>query len=516
MAADAAPAGNKVLILAGTVSGGKASIEATEAAAQGLSADVVDAATWTSMTAAQFHSYRAIVLGDPNCQGITSDVQAAAANARTWGSVVNGNIVIIGSDPVLHSSQGGKTVTQRGIDFAVAQSGKTGAYITLSCYYHGTAAKTPVPLLDGIGGGGFTTTGVGCYNDAHIVAESPALAGLTDKDISNWSCSVHEAFQSWPGSLIPLAIARAFDSSFTASDGTQGPPYILAGGDIKSFPLSLDPLSGNGPAGGPHGITAQLLDGVTRAAVSGARIGFNVISGPNAGARGSCSPVDCVTAYNGHATFTYRSNGTPGDDVIEAFYDRNGNGTADIGEPRTTAGMTWTKPSHIDGTYGPGWPFGGRDFTLYYSYGGTHMYLGNVYQGAVNWTSSGTEVHIQQWPGVPFAVHISIADTDKLPKDYAGLTWFGEPSGPDCQSCVYTHNYILLNTNLRQIKPPFSDFDLTKTATHELGHALGLEHPQDAGYTDKSKLKSIMWQGPGLGYNSPQPYDIGLLNELYR
>jgi hypothetical protein len=296
------------------------------------------------MTPSQFANYRAIILGDPTCLGppTTSDVDAAAANARTWGPVINGNIVIVGTDPVYHAGQGGDTVTRRGIDFAIDQVGTTGAYITLSCYYHDTAPNTPVPLLDGIGGGGFTVTGVGCYNDAHIVAESPALAGLSDSDISNWSCSVHEALQSWPGGLVPLAIARDFDSSFTASDGTQGPPYILAGGNIRSFPLSLTPLDDSAPIGGSHTVTAQILDGVTRAPLPNARLGFRVTDGPNLGVTGACLPLSCITGSNGEIAWTYTSNGTAGSDTIQTFYDQNGNGFADVGEPQTSAGMQWT------------------------------------------------------------------------------------------------------------------------------------------------------------------------------
>jgi hypothetical protein len=345
---------NRVLILDGTVTGGTSSLEATEAGAQGMAVDVVDTTTWSSMTTAQFANYRAIILGDPTCQSIGAAEQAAAANAKTWGPAINGNIVIAGTDPVFHASQGGATLTQRAVDFALAQTGKTGAYISLSCYYHGTAPNTPVPLLDGIGPGGFTVTGVGCYNNAHIVANSPALAGLTDANLSNWSCSVHEAFQTWPGALVPLAIAKDFSSSYTASDGTQGPPYILAGGDIKSFPLSLSPLSDSAPAGGSHTVTAQLLDGATRAPVSGAKIGLSITSGPNAGVHRSCVPTTCLTDANGNVAFTYTSNGTVGSDSIQAFYDSNGNGVADPGEPQTTAGMTWTKPL-IPSSTAPTW-----------------------------------------------------------------------------------------------------------------------------------------------------------------
>jgi lysophospholipase L1-like esterase len=183
---------------------------------------------------------------------------------------------------------------------------------------------------------------VGCYNNAHIVAESPALSGLTDADLSNWSCSVHEAFQTWSSGLIPLAIAKDFDSSYTASDGKQGPPYILAGGDIRSFPLSITPLNDSATAGGPHTVTAQLLDGATLSPLVGAKIGFQVVAGPNAGVTGVCSNASCVTGTDGNVSWTYTSNGSSGSDTIEAFYDMNKNGTADVGEPQTTAGMQWT------------------------------------------------------------------------------------------------------------------------------------------------------------------------------
>lgn len=342
----AAATTDKVLILGGTVTGGASSIEATEAAADGFGVDIVDTATWSSMTATQFASYRAIILGDPTCYapGTSPDIDAAAADSSVWGPVINGNVVVLGTDPVYHAAAGGATVTQRGIDFAVAQSGKTGAYISLSCYYHDTAPNTPVPLLNGIGSGGFTVTGVGCYNNAHIVALSPALTGLTDADLSNWSCSVHEAFQTWSPGLVPLAIARDFSSSYTASDGTQGPPYILAGGDIRSFPLSLSPLSDSAAAGGTHTVTAQLLDGSTAAPVTGALIGFRVISGPNTGVSGNCTPTTCLTNTAGQVTWTYLSNGQFGADTIEAFLDTNSNGLPDAGEPQTTAGVTWTIP----------------------------------------------------------------------------------------------------------------------------------------------------------------------------
>jgi hypothetical protein len=73
---------------------------------------------------------------------------------------------------------------------------------------------------------------VGCWNDAHIVATHPALDGLTDANLSNWSCSVHEAFDSVPSGFLTLAIAEgAGPSQTTFPDGSVGTPYILARGE---------------------------------------------------------------------------------------------------------------------------------------------------------------------------------------------------------------------------------------------------------------------------------------------
>src|SRR3954451_20378574 len=55
----------KALVLDSSVSGGASSLEAQRAAALGFSpVDVVDDATWGSMTAAQFAAYQLVVVGD--------------------------------------------------------------------------------------------------------------------------------------------------------------------------------------------------------------------------------------------------------------------------------------------------------------------------------------------------------------------------------------------------------------------------------------------------------------------
>src|SRR5262245_9383335 len=98
-----APDANSVLILAPTVSGGFGSNEATKAAAIPRTVVIASAAQWLSITAADFATYRAIILGDPTCSGLGPE-SAATATGATWGPAVNGNVVIWGTDPTYHSS----------------------------------------------------------------------------------------------------------------------------------------------------------------------------------------------------------------------------------------------------------------------------------------------------------------------------------------------------------------------------------------------------------------------------
>ncbi|ATB28060.1 kelch repeat-containing protein [Melittangium boletus] len=225
---------NKVLILAGTVTGGTDSVEARMARNLGYGVELVTDAQWAAKTSADFANYRALILGDRTCSTARGLLSAAEQSSGKWGPVVDGNVIIVGTDPVYHDED---QVTLNSVQFAAAQEGKTGMYVNLSCYYHETAPKTKVPVLNPFGS--FTVTGVGCYNDAHIVATHSALNGLTSGVLSNWNCSVHEAFDSYPeANFTPLVIARdpAYGSRLPGSkdfaDGSHGVPYVLARGAI--------------------------------------------------------------------------------------------------------------------------------------------------------------------------------------------------------------------------------------------------------------------------------------------
>ncbi|MFZ5654801.1 MAG: IPTL-CTERM sorting domain-containing protein [Pseudomonadota bacterium] len=224
-----APDANSVLILSSTDGG---SAYSTEATAQGFTAVVETPANWATYTQADFESFRAIILGDPTCVVGTSPIAAAEANRANWSAAVgDGPKIVIGTDEQFHFGQGGAQLIASGISFVTSEPAETGLYISLSCYYDSTATGTPVPVLDQFGA--FTVGSAGCFNDAHIVALHPALSGTTDASLSNWGCSVHEVFNSFPGAtFIPLAIAEGATGTGEMSfgDGTSGIPYILASG----------------------------------------------------------------------------------------------------------------------------------------------------------------------------------------------------------------------------------------------------------------------------------------------
>ena len=228
-------AAGPVLILNSSVTGGMASDEALAAIAAGKTVELASDAQWAAKTAAEFGAYDALILGDPTCTGgggSATSIAAAEANRTTWSPMIDGNIVIIGTDEVFHSWQGGLQLTNSAVKFAGDAAGKTGLMASLSCYYHDSTGVTHnIPVLDQFGT--FTSVGVDCYNDAHIVATHPALAGLTDASLSNWSCSVHEGFAAFPASFLTLAIAENITGPFsrTYPDGTFGVPYILARGE---------------------------------------------------------------------------------------------------------------------------------------------------------------------------------------------------------------------------------------------------------------------------------------------
>src|SRR4051812_45637603 len=211
--------------------------EATLAQAAGYDVTVADASTWLGMTTFVFEQYDAIVFGDPTCTESPAPLATAMLNQSTWSLAVSGPKVVIGTDPIFHQSEFGTQANQLTLNaMAFAASGTgTGLYASLSCYYSGTASS--VDFLSAFGS--FTVVGQGvggldaCPNDVGILQpDHPVMNGITLAGLANWSCSIHEAFTSYPPAFSPVA-----------QDNPTQLPYVIAtgGGVITDAPQRYAP-----------------------------------------------------------------------------------------------------------------------------------------------------------------------------------------------------------------------------------------------------------------------------------
>ena len=244
--AGATPLGT-VLILSSSVTGGSSSAEAAAATADGYTVQVDNGTTWAGLSESTFASYSAVILGDPSCgTSASSAIGAAVSDASTWSPAITGNVVIAGNAPVAGASganpSGASTFTDDAIVYALAGgSGKTGLYVSLSCYYAAASSGTSVPLLSGLGS--FSVNGSAACGDSgtvNVPVEDGALAfhGMTNATLLGWSCSLEETFATWPTGYQALAVDEgSTPSDFTGPDGITGQPYVLVNNtsSISSF-----------------------------------------------------------------------------------------------------------------------------------------------------------------------------------------------------------------------------------------------------------------------------------------
>jgi YD repeat-containing protein len=276
-----------VLVLSTSVSGGSSSAEAQDVPS-GYTVTVASPSTWDAMTTAQFASYSAIIIGDPSSGGsCASSVPAdALSTASTWGPAVTGNVAVLGTAPALAGSQG-SSLMQDAIAYAMA-GGSTGLYVSLNCEYSTASARTPVPLLASVDGGGFTARGQGtaCPDSGTVntwAAENfSPFNGLASGALASWgspACSVQETFDAWPAGFSGVAYdAGATPAEFTASDGAIGQAYVLVGSPVTSATARLSATVGG-----------EILSG---AMVGGSNQAAPGASAATASAAGGVNPVD--------------------------------------------------------------------------------------------------------------------------------------------------------------------------------------------------------------------------------
>ncbi len=188
---------------------------------------------WASMSRSDFSAFGAIVFSDPSCKSGTDRLDVADATADTWSRAIRGHVVVNGTDPVFHANHGIEPGPEHLIVNTLAyvtRGAGTGLAVSLSCYFSGADRDTPVTLLRHFGT--FTVQGQGteplprCPEKVETPDPShPLLAGLPAADLSDWSCSIHEAFDSMPSGFDVIAQHRRSDL-----------PYIITGRVGSSYP----------------------------------------------------------------------------------------------------------------------------------------------------------------------------------------------------------------------------------------------------------------------------------------
>ena len=204
---------------------GAASIEAQELTARGFTVEIASDAQWLSKSAANFASYRALVIGDQQDFAVLPDpLTVALANVNTWTSVVNGQEFLTGADPEFHAEVGnnsaGATLTiQKGVDFAAASPGRTGLYFAFGGYF-----TTEIQLVLNKLGSGFTVVS-GNGDNAHVVASVPSLAALTDAALTGWGETFHRPITQIPTTFTVFAVDTANDQG--EGGGVNGPRDVI-------------------------------------------------------------------------------------------------------------------------------------------------------------------------------------------------------------------------------------------------------------------------------------------------
>jgi hypothetical protein len=139
----------------------------------------------------------------------------------------------------------------------------------------------------------------------------------------------------WPvTSFDVLAIARGIGTTFVASDGSVGTPYILARGVSVISDITLAPATGTSPVGTPYTFTATVHEGGSPTA--GRMVTFNAIGGPNNGMTATTGPTDAL----GQTTMTYTSAVVGTDTWVARFVD-----SASRTQTSNRASVEWTTPT---------------------------------------------------------------------------------------------------------------------------------------------------------------------------
>ena len=170
---------------------------------------------------------------------------------------------------------------------------------------------------------------------AHTYAKIPTgtdqgLIIYNGLDVDYMSSSSVPSTTSGGGNLAKIWL-QELEQPFDPSNLPCGIPVIG---------INVTPDTAENEVGEDHTVTATITDLLGNPQPPGILMTFTVVSGPNAGASGTCSVnADCTTDTNGEVSWTYTGSGGVGTDEIEGcFTDEAGNVLCD------TVTKDWVAP----------------------------------------------------------------------------------------------------------------------------------------------------------------------------
>lgn len=224
--------------------------EKTLAEAAGHTVTVVDTATWSSMSTADFQAYDAIVFGEFREEWWwRGDTMAAAnANKEVWSAAVTGPIVMHSVHALYSVEPGGYRLVANAINYAASGPG-TGLYVDES----ESMEWGEVPYLSAIGSFSVHGFHLPCGHSVHIVDPChPVVNRVTDaceNGLSNWyTCSTIATILGFPASLEQVAVVTD-DPEGTQACIVATPAPAPPGGDTTA-PTTTAALSGTLGSGG--------------------------------------------------------------------------------------------------------------------------------------------------------------------------------------------------------------------------------------------------------------------------
>jgi hypothetical protein len=229
---------------------------------------------------------------------------------------------------------------------------------------NGNLTNTDITNVYGNASCGFTNgspaqnlnTVAGCMSNGHLWTVNISYDGsnLTVTLTDPAEGSSFTAINSYPINLASVLGQNTAFVGFTAGTGSGWENHDIVNwtfANTSQLPttgvlsISLGPSTATNPVGTNHTVTATVTDsnGVPQANVS---LTFTVVSGPNAGKTGTCSPTACTTNANGQVTFTYAGSGGAGTDSIQACMTQTSSTTGKLccaGAPVAAAIMDRTR-----------------------------------------------------------------------------------------------------------------------------------------------------------------------------